>query len=132
MSARSRHRRGMHPKAKKRHESTAQVLLPGVSATQAWDFLRDPASACVLLPDVVQAAVVSGAGLGERQRFVSRAGREEHLSLVEVTGLVPHRLIELTLLNRPYSAGRQFQLEDVAGGALLTVRSWASAGWSWF
>jgi hypothetical protein len=117
--------------SKRRHESSAQVLLEHVSPERAWEFLRRPESACVLLPYVVEAAVVSGAGVGERQRFVSRERGGDTVSIAEVTALVPGRLMELTLLNRPYAAGRRIELEQVHGGTLLTARSWAVAGWSW-
>ena len=120
------------PALTRRHATSAQVLLEDVDVQQAWEFLRDPASACVLLPDVVEAAVVSGRGLGERQRFVCREGEHETVSIVEVTALADGRLLELTVLNRPYAAGRRLELEPVAEGTVLTVHSWARAGWSWF
>ena len=116
----------------RRHESAAQVVLEDVDPQRAWEFLRDPGSARVLLPEIVEAAVVSGAGLGERQRYLTRDGARESVAIAEVTALVPGRLLELTLLNRPYAAARRFELEPVAGGTLLRVRSWAVAGWSWF
>ena len=116
----------------RRHESSAEVLLEDVDARRVWLFLRDPRSSRVLLPDIVEAAVVSGAGLGERHRYLCRDGAHESVAIAEVTALVPGRLLELTLLNRPYAAARCFELEEVAGGTLLRVRSRARAGWSWF
>jgi hypothetical protein len=94
-----------------------------------WEILRAPQISCALVPAIVEAGVVGGSGLGERQRYVAREGRRLIVSLAEVTALVPGRVIELTLLNRPYEAARRLELEPVADGTRLSVRSWARAGW---
>lgn len=113
-----------------RYASAAQVELDGVEAGRAWSFLRDPATAGVLLPEIVQASVVSGEGVGERQRYVVRDGGREVVSLAEVTALVPGHVLELTLLGRPYAAGRRLELAPTGSGTLLVVRSWVCGGWS--
>jgi hypothetical protein len=111
------------------HQSAAQVVIEAVDARQVWEFLRDPASSRVLLPRVVEAGVVSGGGVGERQRHVVREDGRDFVFLSEVTALVPGRLLELSLLNQSYSASRRIEVEPVDGGTLLAVRSRARGGW---
>ncbi len=113
------------------HVSTATAVLRGVDPMRAWRFLRDPASAMVLLPDVVAAAPVDRPDAGECVRYVCREGRHETVSVVAVTASVPGRLLELSLLDRPYSAVRRFEVSPLGDGTLLTVSSWARAGWAW-
>ena len=97
--------------------SMAETVLEGIRPEFVWDLLRDPGFAVLLLPDIVEATVVSGSGVGERVRYVCREGTTDTVTLAEVTALTPGRLIELT---------------PVGDATLLTVRSWAEVGLTWF
>ena len=108
-----------------RIEVTALAEIRGRSRAEVWAFIEPAESAVLINPDIIRAFTVpgTGPGVGLQQCVVIHYHGKEVPRLTTVTAYEEGVFAETTTSTHWPSGGRE-ELQDTAGGTLLSVRFW--------